>query len=52
MDGIKAAGDIGMAIGAWYAPAGPIGTAVSALATQGKRIWKLFNRDEENGGNK
>jgi len=52
MDGIKAAGDIGMAIGAWYAPAGPIGTAVSALATQGKRLWKLFNRDEENGGNK
>lgn len=47
MDGIKAAGDIGMLIGAGYAPAGPIGSALSAIGTQGKRLWRLFSGDDD-----
>ena len=47
MDGVKAAGDIGMLIGAGYSPAGPIGTALSAGATQVKRMWRLFTGGDD-----
>lgn len=45
MGGIKALGDVGMAMGTLSQPVGALGAIVSAIGTQGRRVMSWFSDD-------